>query len=143
MVRTIAGLDDCLVRSYCPLEVEVESLGVAMYTLYALWSKPSPEDVDAFEEHYQQVHAPLAAKVPDMRRFVTVRPAEGLGGGDPAAYRIAQMSFDSKEALEQAEHSEEWAATTKDAGEMVERFGVSLSVAVGEERTYDLSSTSG
>ena len=55
-----------------------------MYTLYAIWSRPSDEDIDAFEDHYTGTHAPLASVVPNMRRFMTTRTTDGLAGGDPA-----------------------------------------------------------
>jgi hypothetical protein len=42
------------------------------------------------------------------------------------------MSFDSKEDLEASEHAPEWAAMRADAGSMIERFGVSLTVGMGE-----------
>lgn len=102
-----------------------------MYTLYAVWSKPADEDIEAFEEHYTGTHGPLASKVPNLRRFLTTRTSDGLAGGDPAFYRVAEMSFDSKEALEEAEESEQWGEVRQDAGGMIERFGVTMSVAIG------------
>ena len=66
-----------------------------MYTLYAIWSRPADTDRDAFEAHYTGVHAPLASEVPNMRRFLTTLTTDGLAGGDPAFYRVAEMSFDS------------------------------------------------
>ena len=74
-----------------------------MYTLYAIWSRPADTDLDAFEAHYTGIHAPLASEVPNMRRFLTTLTTDGLAGGAPAFYRVAEMSFDSKEALETAE----------------------------------------
>ena len=102
-----------------------------MYTLYAVWSRPADNDLDAFEAHYTGVHAPLARLVPTMRRFMTTQTIDGLAGGDPAFYRVAEMSFDSKEALEAAEESEQWAKVRADAGQMIERFHVTMSVAIG------------
>ena len=102
-----------------------------MYTLYAVWSKPSEENIEAFEAHYTSTHSPLASKVPNLRRFLTTRTSDGLAGGDPAFHRVAEMSFDSKEALEEAEESEQWAKVRADAGVLIERFGVTMSVAMG------------
>lgn len=103
-----------------------------MYTLVAYWSAPKPEDEAAFEEHYGSVHVPAAAKVPGLRQLITVRTSDGLEGSQPAFYRVAVMSFDSKEDLEASEHAPEWAAMRADAGSMIERFGVSLTVGMGE-----------
>lgn len=102
-----------------------------MYTLYAIWSRPDDEDIEAFEAHYTGTHAPLAAAVPNMRRFLTTRTTDGLAGGDPAFYRVAEMSFDSKEALEEAEETEQWTKVRADAGQLIERFNVTMSVAIG------------
>lgn len=102
-----------------------------MYTLYAVWSKPAEKDIDAFEAHYTGTHAPLASAVPNMRRFLTTRTSDGLAGGDPAFYRVAEMSFDSRQALEEAEETEQWAKVRADAGVLIERFGVTMSVAIG------------
>lgn len=102
-----------------------------MYTLYAVWSKPAEGDIEAFEAHYTGTHAPLVSAVPKLRRFLTTRTPDGLAGGDAAFYRVAEMSFDSKEALEAAEETEQWAKVRADAGVMIERFGVTMSVAMG------------
>ena len=109
-----------------------------MYKLIACWSAPRHEDVEAFEEHYNEVHLPAAAKVPGMRRLLATRTDSGLEGGESAFYRVAELHFDSKQALEASEHSEEWGAMRADAGTMIERFGVSLTVGMGEEREADL-----
>lgn len=109
-----------------------------MYTLYANWSRPSDADMDDFESHYTTVHSPLAAAVPGMKQFVTTRTTDGLGDGDPAFYRVAEMSFASKEELEEAEESEEWGKVRADAGGMIERFGVTMSVALGDSTRHDL-----
>lgn len=111
-----------------------------MYKLIAIWSSPKPEDVDAFEQHYLDVHLPAAAKTPGMRRLVAVRTADGLEGGTPAFHRVAEMHFESKADLEAAEHSAEWGAVRADAGTMIERFGVSLTVGMGEEHEAELAS---
>lgn len=103
-----------------------------MHTLYALWSAPDESDREAFEEHYTEVHAPLAAAVPNLEKLVTARATEGLEGGDPAFYRLAEMQFESEEALHEAEQSEEWGKVREDAGNIIEQFGVSLEVGIGE-----------
>ncbi|UGS36061.1 EthD family reductase [Capillimicrobium parvum] len=103
-----------------------------MYKIFAYWGAPKPEDVDAFEEHYLNVHCPIAASVPGIRRLILTR-AEGFEGADGLHYRVAELGWDSKEALDECEQSEEWAALRADAGQMVERFGVTLENEMGEE----------
>ena len=108
-----------------------------MHTLVAVWSAPDPEDEEAFEEHYTNEHAPKAAAVPNLQKLITTRTAEGLEDGDPAFYRVAEMVFESPEAMHEAEESEEWAAVREDAGEMIERFGVTMEVGIGERNVHD------
>lgn len=104
-----------------------------MYKLYALWSAPKPEDQEAFEKHYLGTHVPLAAAVPEIRRLVATRTDTGLEGGAPAVYRVAEMIFDDQASLERSTHSSEWKLVREDAGALIERFGVTLSVAMGAE----------
>lgn len=107
-----------------------------MHTLIALWSAPDPEDRAEFEEHYEEVHAPLAADVPNLENLITTRAEEGLEGSDPAFYRSAEMVFESEEALHEAEQSEKWTAVREDAGEMIERFDVTLEVGIGQRNVH-------
>ncbi len=109
-----------------------------MYKLIACWSAPRPEDEVAFEQHYHDVHLQAAKSTPGMRRLVAVRTDSGLEGGESGFYRVAELHFDSKADLEAGEHSEEWGAMRADAGVMIERFGVSLTVGMGEEVDVEL-----
>jgi uncharacterized protein (TIGR02118 family) len=109
-----------------------------MFKLYAFWSAPAEADAAEFDRRYTEGHGPLAMKVPGMKRFVTTRTDVGLEGGEPAFFRVAEMVFDSREDLERAEHSEEWGALRADSGAMIERFGVTLTVAMGEEIQHPL-----
>jgi uncharacterized protein (TIGR02118 family) len=106
-----------------------------VFKLIACWSPPRPADVAAFEKHYREVHAPLATRVPHLQRIVLTRTDLGLEGGAPAFHRVAEMFFESPEALAQSAHSAAWAAMRADAGQMIERFGVSLQVAMGHEES--------
>jgi uncharacterized protein (TIGR02118 family) len=101
-----------------------------MYTLYALWG--TPPDPAAFEEYYEETHAPLAAALPGIRELNLVKTSDGLGDEPSLHYRIAELVFDSKEALEECRQSPEWDALVADAGLMVERFDVSLGNAAGD-----------
>ena len=80
-----------------------------MYKIFAYWSAPRPEDAEAFEEHYLNVHCPIAAKVPGIKRLILTRPS-GFEGAESLHYRVAELGWDSQEALEECEKSEEWAA---------------------------------
>jgi uncharacterized protein (TIGR02118 family) len=101
-----------------------------MYTLYALWA--TPPDQEAFEAYYAETHAPLAAKLPGLRELNLVKTSDALGEAESLHYRIAELVFDDKAALERCQESPEWDALVADAGLMVERFDVALGNAAGD-----------
>lgn len=104
-----------------------------MVKIVATWSAPKPGDVAAFEDYYAKTHAPLAAAVPELRRLVLTRTTSGLEGNASAFYRVAELHFDDLAALERSAHTAAWTRMREDAGKMIERFGVSLQVGIGEE----------
>ena len=73
-----------------------------------------PTDAAAFEEHYANTHLPLAAKLPNVARFEASEVIGTPDGGEPPYYRIAEVVFDSAEALQASLGSEEGQATTGD-----------------------------
>lgn len=101
------------------------------YKLYAYWSAPKDEDVEEFERYYAETHVPRASAVPHLIAINTTRTADGFEGGDTDHYRVAEMVFDSAEKMKESEGSEEWATMRACSGEIIERFGVSLSVESG------------
>jgi uncharacterized protein (TIGR02118 family) len=104
-----------------------------MYKLVGTWSAPPADRVEEFEKHYTEVHAVRAAAVPGLRKILLTRTADGFAGGDPAWFRVAEMFFDSPEAMAQSAESEEWHAMHADAGYLIEEFGVTLQAAGGWE----------
>ena len=103
-----------------------------MYKIVAIWGAPKDSDIEAFEKHYREVHVPLARKVPGLKKLILTRIDSGLEGAKPPFYRVAELYFDSEQALEKAHHAPEWTAMRQDAGKMVERFGVTLTAALGK-----------
>lgn len=62
-----------------------------MFQLTALYNHP--EDPAAFDKHYDNVHAPLAKKLPGLQRFSVNRPAPGPDGAKPAYHLVAVLEF--------------------------------------------------
>lgn len=110
-----------------------------MYKIIACWSAPKPEDVDAFEKHYAEVHLPAAAACANLRRLVAIRTADNLDGAEPSFYRVAELHFDSEADLLASQQTPAFAAMRADAGEMIGRFGVSLDVGIGTEVDAELN----
>ena len=104
-----------------------------MYKLFAFWSAPKPEDVEAFEEYYRETHCPRAAAVPYLERISVTRAGDGFEGSTPLYYRIAEMTFTDKAGFEASTQSPEWATMRECSGDIIARFGVSMSVVLGEE----------
>ena len=79
-------------------------------------------DEAAFEKHYTAIHAPLAKKMPGLRRMEVCR-FTGSPGGDAKFYLMAEMYFDNKEALMAGLGSPEGKAAGKDvmsfAGDLI------------------------
>jgi uncharacterized protein (TIGR02118 family) len=97
-----------------------------MYKLFAVWTHPKPEDLEAFEQHYEAVHAPLAAAIPGLQKLALTRTSDTLGEGTSPFHRIAELWFEDAEACNAAAATPELEAAAQDAAEMEERFGVQL-----------------
>ena len=67
---------------------------------------PYPTDADAFEMAYTNEHVPLAKeKIKGMTKFVATRVVGAPDGLKPPFYRIAELYFQSMEALQQSASS--------------------------------------
>ncbi|CAA9410582.1 MAG: hypothetical protein AVDCRST_MAG66-2016 [uncultured Pseudonocardia sp.] len=62
-----------------------------MYQLTALYAHP--EDVMAFDAHYDGVHAPLARKIPGLLRYTVSRPGPDADGNKPPYHLVAVLDF--------------------------------------------------
>ena len=82
-----------------------------MVKLVALYRRPA--DVDAFEEHYRENHAPLAKKMPGLKRL-EVRHVTGSPGGEARFYMMAELYFETSDAMMAALVSPEGKAAAKD-----------------------------
>jgi uncharacterized protein (TIGR02118 family) len=97
-----------------------------MVKLMVLYGKP--EDPSAFDAYYAATHAPLAEKIPTLRRFEHGKALGSPDGSEAPFYYIAELSFDDPDALQAAMSSPEGQA----AGGDVAKFatgGVTMLVA--------------
>jgi len=92
-----------------------------MVKLVALYKQP--EDKKAFDEHYFQVHLPLAQKMPGLIKATVTRYTGTPMGTEPPYYLQADMYFENLEALQKSMASPEGKAAAKDlmsfAGKLV------------------------
>jgi len=90
----------------------------------------TPEDTDAFEAHYRDVHTPIVARYPNLRDM-RLSKVSGVGGRDSAFFLMAEMTFDTAADLDDALASEAGAASAKDLRNFASA-GVTMFVAPDE-----------
>jgi uncharacterized protein (TIGR02118 family) len=62
----------------------------------------TPKDPVAFNEHYFNVHVPLAKRLPGLRKYEVSRKPILTPAGDPEPYLIGILYFDDLTSLRQA-----------------------------------------
>jgi uncharacterized protein (TIGR02118 family) len=72
-----------------------------------------PDDPDAFDQHYLGTHMPLVSKVPGLQRAESGRLVTALDG-EHTYYRMAELYFADRAALDAALGSAEGSATYAD-----------------------------
>ncbi|MCS1351725.1 EthD family reductase [Mechercharimyces sp. CAU 1602] len=92
-----------------------------MHKLVAIYKQP--EDTSTFDEHYFHVHAPLAKKMPGLKKIEVTR-FTGTPMGDNAPYYLqADLYFSDRSSLDAAMGSKEGRSAAKDvmgfAGKLV------------------------
>ena len=102
-----------------------------MYKAIGIWSWPREEDRAAFDQHYQAVHYPHAEQLPGIERITLLTAGEDAR--EARIFRVAEVYWSDYEAYERASRSAEWQAMAADAMGMMERYGVTLTAAHGEE----------
>jgi uncharacterized protein (TIGR02118 family) len=77
--------------------------------------------VEAFQRHWREVHGPLGAALPGLRRYVQshVRLSAYHRGRDPAWDGIAIIWFDDSTALRAATSTPEWDRAKADDGNFI------------------------
>jgi uncharacterized protein (TIGR02118 family) len=73
----------------------------------------TPQDVEAFERRYREVHLPLVRRLPGLRQLEVGRTV----GGDPQEreyHLVARLTFDDRQALRAALRSPEGQAAMND-----------------------------
>jgi uncharacterized protein (TIGR02118 family) len=79
---------------------------------------PPPVDVAEFERRYNLEHAPMVRdKIPGLKKFVAARVL-GAPAGTAPFQRVAELYFDSSEALQSGMASAEGQAAVAHAGEI-------------------------
>lgn len=83
-----------------------------MAKLIALYKQPA--DKAAFDEHYENVHTPITAKIPGLREIKVTKFSSTPMGTDSPYYLMCEMTYDSAEDLKNGLRSPEGKASGKD-----------------------------
>jgi uncharacterized protein (TIGR02118 family) len=83
-----------------------------MVKLIVLYGKP--EDPSAFDAHYAGTHAPLAEKIPNLKRYEHGKALSSADGSEAPYYYVADLSFDDSDALQAGLSSAEGQAAAGD-----------------------------
>jgi uncharacterized protein (TIGR02118 family) len=99
-----------------------------MPRLIALYNVP--DDPDAFDAHYRDVHAGIIARYPNVRGVRLTKPA-GVAGREAPFHLMAEMVFDSAADLDAALMSEAGAESARDLRNFA-GAGITLFIAPDE-----------
>ncbi|SDB90734.1 EthD family reductase [Shouchella lonarensis] len=89
-----------------------------------------PEDKEAFDKHYFEVHAPLTAKIPGLKEMKVTKFTGSPMGGETPYYLMCEMIYDSMDDMKKGMRSEEGKASGKD---LMGFAGKLVTLMIGEE----------
>ena len=80
-------------------------------------------DVQSFQKYWREIHGPLAAKIPQMRRYVQshVRLSSYRDGRTPLCDGTAQVWFDGTDAMRDSAKTAQYAATHADEPNFIDQ----------------------
>jgi uncharacterized protein (TIGR02118 family) len=83
-----------------------------VYQLTVLYNQP--EDAATFDKYYDDVHTPLATKIPNLQRLTVSRPGPDPDGNPPTFYLVAVLEFTDEATFGAALSSAEGQAAAAD-----------------------------
>jgi uncharacterized protein (TIGR02118 family) len=101
-----------------------------MYNLIVLAARPSDWTHEQFIDWWRGEHAQMTYPLPGLRRWLHTELHEGMDDKSAGWDGLSVLSFDSREALDEALASEEWKAAVAHVGSMRGR----RMIFVGDER---------
>jgi uncharacterized protein (TIGR02118 family) len=83
--------------------------------------KKSGLNAEEFSEYWREVHGPIGARIPGLRRLVQSHAVAIPGDARPPDFDgVAELWFDSIDALLAARKSPEWRASTDDEANFID-----------------------
>jgi uncharacterized protein (TIGR02118 family) len=97
--------------------------------VYCISKKASLTD-EEFVRYWKDVHAPIGARIPRLRKLVQSHRLTVPGDRHQADYDgMAELWFDDLEALSSARQSPEWKASTEDEANFIDPHKVAYFIA--------------
>jgi uncharacterized protein (TIGR02118 family) len=101
--------------------------------VYCITKRPDITD-EAFFDYWKNIHGPIGARIPGLRRLVQ---SHAVAGGGAIGRRdfdgVAELWFDDMEALSVARQSSEWQVSTADEANFIDTTRTALLVAEEHE----------
>lgn len=92
--------------------------------VYCITKRPDLSDEEFFR-YWKNIHGPIGASIPRLRKLVQSHRINIQGGKCPPAYDgIAELWFDTVEDLLAARQSPEWQASTADESNFIDHSRV-------------------
>jgi uncharacterized protein (TIGR02118 family) len=93
-----------------------ETVGDSAVKMFSLLTRKPGTDVAAFQGYWRTHHGPLAAKIPQARRYVQchVRPSGYARGASPRYDGVAELWFDNFQAVRDSGNTDEYRAVKID-----------------------------
>jgi uncharacterized protein (TIGR02118 family) len=96
--------------------------------VYCITKKPQLSDEEFFR-YWKNIHGPIGASIPRLRKLVQSHRINIPGDKHPLAYDgIAELWFDTAEDLLAARQSPEWQASTEDESTSIDHTKVAYFV---------------
>ncbi len=102
-----------------------------MHKLLVTYTRP--DDIDAFEKHFRDVHLPMVRKIPRLKKLVINRITGNDSGGPPSLYLLAGLQFGPRKDYEAAMRSKENIAAGRDAMAFCRATGSRVEVLIAHE----------
>jgi uncharacterized protein (TIGR02118 family) len=97
--------------------------------VYCITKKPGMSDEEFFR-YWKEVHGPLGARIPGLRKLVQSHRLTVPGDKNRPDYDgMAELWFDNVEALIAARQSPEWSASTEDEVNFIDHSKVAYFVS--------------
>jgi uncharacterized protein (TIGR02118 family) len=95
---------------------------MAYTVIYQVYRKEgmSPEE---FADYWENVHGPIAAKLPNVQRYTNYAVTAATDAYDPAPDGFTILEFADEDAFNAAMTSDEMAASGQDAANFTRHFG--------------------